>query len=472
MVAIVWFRYDLRIEDNPALVAAAASDLPVLPLYINDTSRLRLLGGASRWWLHHSILALTEELHDKYQITLALYQGDVIQIFQQLLQQVPIQAVHWNRRYDPVGMEIDSDIITLLAQKGATCHQYRGDALIPPDTIKTQTGGVFRVFTPYWHNCNTQLLNGYDLSIISAPQVVRPYNQHVGQTLASWQLLPTTPDWAEGLRQAWQPGSKSAINKLNEFCQDNLPSYQEQRNIPSVSMTSFLSPHLCFGELSSRQVWNKIHTQRYSIGRQTFLIELGWREFARYLLYHFPDMPTRPLRSNFISMPWEEPSTIQAWYEGRTGYPIVDAGMRQLWHTGWMHNRIRMVAASFLVKHLLLDWRLGERWFWDTLVDADLASNAMNWQWVAGCGTDAMPYFRIFSPMLQGLKFDPEGIYVKRWVPELRDLSANYIHAPWTASSIELLGAGITLGSSYPYPIVDHDAARKRALEAMRQLRS
>jgi deoxyribodipyrimidine photo-lyase len=477
---LLWFRDDLRLTDNPALVRAVESGAPVLPLYVLDDESpgIRSLGGASRWWLHHSLAALSKELASRG-ATLLLRHGPAERIVLDLAQHIGAQAVVWNRRYEKPAIDLDSRTKAELVARGIRAESSNAALLNEPWEVKGKTGDPLRVFSPYWR---AALARGEPPAPLPAPAAIRglPVNGLEGVELGSLGLLPTKPDWSAGFGPVWTPGEAGARERLATFLDRELKGYAEDRDRPDLDKTSRLSPHLRFGEIGARQIWHAVEgsaavgTSRGTAkDRQKFLAELGWREFSYHLLFHFPDLGTANFQPRFDAFPWATDSaSLTAWQRGRTGYPIVDAGMRQLWQTGWMHNRVRMIVASLLVKHLLIHWREGEDWFWDTLVDADPANNAASWQWVAGSGADAAPYFRIFNPILQGERFDPEGDYVRRFVPELARLPANVIHKPWTAEPAVLARAGVTLGRDYPRPIVDHDAARARALDAFGTLKS
>ena len=468
MISIVWFRKDLRLFDNPALFQAVAESTSVIPIFI-DEEKAYPLGGASKWWLHHSLSALSQSLNEK----LSFHKGRPLDILQKICHNTGATQVYWNRRYEPSAIEADKKIKSTLEENGIQVKTYNGHLLNEPWTIKNNQGDYFKVFTPYWKRCMAA-------STIPACLATPPLEKIIsveGGSLDTLSFLPTKPDWADGLRESWVPGESVAQERLLDFI-DNLSGYKDNRNRPDIPATSRLSPHLAWGEISVRQIWHMIHKaiesdQAPESDALNFLSEIGWREFSYHLLFHIPTLPTQPLQQKFITFPWHNnPEAFSLWSKGLTGYPIIDAGMRELWYTGYMHNRVRMIVASFLIKDLLIPWQDGEAWFWDTLVDADLANNSASWQWVAGCGADASPYFRIFNPVLQGEKFDPKGTYVRRWVPELANLSDDFIHHPWTASETKLLGAGIRLGHTYPHPIIDHDVARKRALALYKSLSS
>ena len=471
---LVWFRRDLRLGDNPALLSAAASGRPVIPVYVLDeTPGIRAPGAASLWWLDKSLARLSESL-DKMGSRLILLRGEAGPVIEALAAQTGAARLVWNRLYDPGLIARDAALKSRLKARGLSVESFNASLLSEPWTVKNKTGEPFKVFTPYWRTARTAL----DLSLLASvpPAFKAPDLWPASQSLSDWSLHPSQPDWSGGF-SIWTPGEVGARQSLSRFLDCGLKDYAEGRDIPSGKAFSRLSPHLHFGEISPRQVWAALD-QRVDAepgldrSAEKFRAELGWREFSHSLLFHNPELETQNFKPAFDAFPWrDDPAAFRAWRRGQTGYPMVDAGMRELWATGFMHNRVRMLAASFLVKHLLLDWRLGEAWFWDTLVDADRAANAASWQWVAGCGADAAPYFRIFSPMGQGEKFDAHGAYVRRWVPELARLPDALIHSPWTADPLILRAAGVTLGKDYPHPIIDHDHARKRALAALAETR-
>ncbi|HLH95671.1 MAG TPA: deoxyribodipyrimidine photo-lyase [Xanthobacteraceae bacterium] len=469
MTSIVWFRQDLRIQDNPALAAAAARG-PVIPVFILDeeaASEWRL-GGASRWWLHHSLTALRERLGG-----LALFRGPSTEVLRALVENVKPTAVYWNRCYEPYAITRDKHVKASLQKSGVDARSFNAGLLHEPWELSTAAGSPFKVYTPFWRASLAKPVSAPS----AAPTLDVAVPSALGDSLDEWRLLPTRPNWAEGWTQLWKPGEAGARVQLEDFMRNGLAYYAESRDRPDMRGTSRLSPHLHWGEVSPRQIWARIAFERENAsmqkGADKLLSELGWREFAHHLLYHFPTLPRENWRREFDSYPWKcGGDDLKAWQRGQTGYPIVDAGMRELWATGWTHNRVRMITASFLVKHLQIHWRHGEAWFWDTLVDADLANNASGWQWVAGSGADASPYFRMFNPIVQGEKFDPNGDYVRRWCPELAGLPKEFIHQPFNAPPEVLASAGIELTQNYPWPLVNHGAARKAALAGYARIRS
>ena len=474
---VVWFRRDLRVADNPALTAAVASGRPIVPLYILDdtpildeTSGLRAPGGASLWWLGRSLAQLAASL-ETLGSALVLRRGPAASVLVSLVRETGAAKVVWNRLYDPGVTDRDASLKAGLKADGVAVDSFNASLLSEPWTVRNKSGEPFKVFTPFWRAARASL----DLTPLHPPPAAlrAPLAWPASQRLATWGLQPTKPDWSGGF-SVWTPGEAGAHARLSDFLATGLARYAGDRDIPAAQAISRLSPHLHFGEISPRQVWAAVDeavdaAPELDRNAEKFRAELGWREFSHALLFHNPDLESRNFKPAYDAFPWrDDPAAFTAWTQGRTGYPMVDAGMRELWTTGFMHNRVRMLAASFLVKHLLIDWRLGEAWFWDTLLDADRANNAAGWQWVAGSGADAAPYFRIFSPMGQGEKFDADGRYVRRWVPELARLPDSVIHSPWTAEPLILRAAGVTLGNTYPHPIVDHRFARDQALEAFR----
>ena len=477
MPTVIWFRQDLRLADNPALTAALAGSDGIIPVYIHapEEENPWAPGGASRWWLHHSLLALRSELKIRGSNLILRRAADAGADLRRIAAETQATRIVWNRRYEPAVIARDARIKSELRRAGLRCESFNGTLLHEPWEIKTQTGGPYQVFTPFWR----QALSLADPAApLPAPySLTAPPRWPQTKTLAELDLLPRI-GWTSGLDATWKPGAQHSTRVLQHFLQASLGDYAAARDRPAIDGTSRLSPYLHTGEISPRQIWHivRAHARSNAIAGwrdSRFLTEIGWREFAHHLLYHFPETPLQPLRANFANFPWvEDSATLRAWQRGMTGYPIVDAGMRQLWQTGWMHNRVRMIVASFLVKDLRITWQEGARWFWDTLVDADLASNTLGWQWSAGCGADSAPYFRIFNPVSQSEKFDAAGDYVRRFVPEISSLSNDWIHAPWTAPASVLNDAGVTLGTTYPWPVVDHGAARKLALAALATLKN
>ena len=466
---IVWFRNDLRVEDNPALHAARETGAPVIPVYILDDDMPHAPGGASRWWLHHSLDALSAQLSG-LGAPLVLRRGGSETRLKALVEETGAGAVFWNRRYHAAHIETDKRLKSELSAAGLHVETFNGLLLREPWEVKTGSGGHYKVYSPFW-----RALRAMGPARPAAPPTPRklkgPDAAPSSEVLADWALLPENPDWAAEFSETWTPGAKGAHKRLKDFLSGPVDQYSDGRNRPDCEFTSRLSPHLAFGEIGPTQVWRETRAaiDKGAVGEANadkFLSEIAWREFSYNLLFHYGDLPDQPLRKEFAHYPWrDDKAGLRAWRKGETGYPIVDAGMRQLWRTGWMHNRVRMIVASFLIKDQLIPWQEGEAWFWDTLVDADLANNAASWQWVAGCGADAAPYFRIFNPVSQGQKFDPDGDYVRAFVPEIAGLPKKYIHAPWTAPEHILQEFGVTLGKTYPKPIVDHAEARRRALE-------
>ncbi|MCI5073813.1 deoxyribodipyrimidine photo-lyase [Oricola sp.] len=470
---IVWFRNDLRVADNRALDAAAESGRPVVPLFVlEDAEDAIPLGGAQRWWLHHSLAALSKSL-EELGAPLILRRGDPLAILKEIADETGADTVFWNRRYTPTLTKRDAEIKSDLRAAGWTVESHEGPLLHEPTRLKTGSGGPYRVYTPFWR--------AFSETPPPRPPLDAPDSliAHDGDTasdeLVDWSLLPTKPDWSGGIADEWTPGEDGAAERLERFLDEAIDGYGDARDCPDGETTSKLSPHLAFGEITPFQIWEATEERRGdapSSDMTKFRKELVWREFSWHLLVNFPDLPTANFNEDFDAFPWREPGEdLTAWQKGRTGYPIVDAGMRQLWQTGWMHNRVRMIVASFLIKHLLIDWRHGESWFRDTLVDADPASNAASWQWVAGSGADAAPYFRIFNPILQGEKFDPDGAYVRHFVPELEALPDKYLHKPWDAPESVLSKAGVKLGDTYPRPLVEHAGARERAMVAYKDMK-
>ncbi|WP_426690553.1 cryptochrome/photolyase family protein [Rhodanobacter ginsengiterrae] len=461
--ALVLFRRDLRLADNPAWSAACAEHAQVLPVYIrSDDDGRWSAGAASRWWLHHSLAALERDLHNAG-AGLQLHRGEPLEILRALIARSGASAVYWNRLYEPATIARDTQIKSALQGDGIAVHSHNAALWCEPWQIATQQGQPYKVFTPYWRNLRAQL---QVIEPLPAPCVPSWCELPGSLPLAALELLPRIA-WAAGLAASWQPGAAGARELLEIFADDAIGDYAHARDLPARHGTSRLSPHLHFGEISPRQIHFELDRRARAAGAkrrpdiEPYLRELGWREFAHHLLYHFPHTPTANFNPRFNDFPWAEAdqALLERWQQGRTGIPLVDAGMRELWHTGWMHNRVRMIVGSFLTKNLRQHWQHGARWFWDTLVDADLANNTLGWQWVAGCGADAAPYFRVFNPVTQAKKFDPDGTYLRRWLPELAEAPLNVLHEPW--KDPDLLQR-----SGYPAPMVELGPSRQQALDA------
>jgi deoxyribodipyrimidine photo-lyase len=465
---IMWFRQDLRLADNAAFAAAVKLG-PVICIYILDdeTPGKWWWGGASRWWLHNSLESLASDLA-KHETRLVLRRGPCDKVLGELLDEADAQALHFTRDYSPWSPALEQRVKAIAESRGVTCKRFGGFLLREPEDIRTGQDEPYKVYTPF---ARAHRAAGDLKRPRPAPADITTWADTLqSDALDDWQLLPSKPDWAKGFTAIWTPGEQGAQASLKTFISKHLADYAEGRDRPDLTMTSRLSPHLHWGEISPLQCWHAVTSAmakangRLDGAGEKFLSELLWREFSYHLISHWPDLPHKPFRAEFAAFPWHsDKKGLRAWQRGQTGYPIVDAGMRELWATGFMHNRVRMIAASFLIKDLLIDWREGERWFWNTLVDADIANNAASWQWVAGSGADAAPYFRIFNPVLQGEKFDPDGNYARRWIPEIAHLPNSVIHKPWQS------GDDVR---DYPKPIVDHGIARDRALEALRQIKT
>jgi deoxyribodipyrimidine photo-lyase len=479
-VTLVWFRHDLRLDDHPALAAAVARG-EIVPVFIwaPEEEAPWEPGGASRWWLHHSLERLAAALA-KAGAPLVIRRGPSLATLRSLAREFAATHVVWNRRYEPAVITRDTAIKKALTADGLHVESFNGGLLFEPVHVATKEGKPYQVFTPFWR---ALLAREEPAEPVAAPRKLVAAAPAGGKakaggkplTIDSLDLLPRI-DWAGGMREAWTPGERGGEKRLTAFLERALAGYGTERDRPDHEGTSGLSPHLHFGEISPRRVWHAVRgatggkpAAKITGSPEVYLRELGWREFASHLLYHFPHTTDAPLRADYARFPWaKDPVGLRAWQRGRTGFPIVDAGMRQLWATGWMHNRVRMIVASFLVKDLRITWLEGAKWFWDTLVDADLAANTLGWQWAAGCGADAAPYFRVFNPTTQGTKFDPDGAYVRRWVPEIGKLRSPDIHEPAEVEQADLARASVLLGRDYPEPIVDHAEARLRALEALK----
>jgi deoxyribodipyrimidine photo-lyase len=477
--ALVWLRRDLRLRDNAALARACASADQVIPVFIHapEEEAAWSPGAASRWWLHHSLAALDAALRAAGS-RLVIRSGPSLATLQTLIRETGATVVYFNRLYEPASLARDRAIEETLRAQGVETESFSGALLFEPWSLRTGSGTPFQVFTPFW---NAGQRRPPPQPPLGKPRNLRPPARlPKSHELNAVGLLPTL-SWADGFAPHWRPGEAGALARLKRFCADGLADYPRTRDLPAVDGVSRLSPHLHFGELTPRQVWYAVQTAadtRRSSGlaraAAAYLRQIGWREFAFHVLHHWCDTPEQPLRPAFAQFPWRKnyAELLQAWQRGQTGYPLIDAGMRELWASGWMHNRVRMVVASFLVKNLRIPWQEGARWFSDTLVDADLANNTLGWQWAAGCGADAAPYFRIFNPRLQGEKFDPDGVYVRRWLPELARVPRRYVHAPWTMPAAVQDDCGCMIERDYPAPVVDFATSRREALAAYGELKS
>lgn len=472
--ALVLFRTDRRVADNRALLAASESGAPVVAAFVLDEESpgIRPMGGAKRWWLHHSLAALSQRLK-QLGIELVLRRGPMAEVVRGLVAETGAEKVCWNRRYHPAEHRIDRDLKARLEAEGVEVADFGGFLLHEPDALRTKAGGPFKIYAPF---VRALFVGGETWRPVAAPKRLRPWGGGPrSDRLADWGLLPVKPNWASRFPEAWTPGEAAGLERLAAFVRDGVGRYAQARDLAGQNNSSKLSAHLAHGEITPAQVLRAVAEAGDvgAAGKEKFRRELAWRDFCYHSLFHTPDLATKPFNPLFERFPWRhEPGELRAWRRGQTGYPIVDAAMRELWTFGAMPNRLRLIAGSFLVKHLLVDWREGEAWFWDTLVDADPANNAYNWQWIAGSGPDPAPYFRIFNPITQGRKFDPEGDHIRRHVPELAKLGGGIVHTPWEAAEAELQASGVTLGVTYPFRIVDHAQARERALSASREARA
>lgn len=463
---IVWFRKDLRLEDNAAWAAALTRAAPIIPLFIHAPEEEEdwAPGAASNWWLHHALEDLERSLlHEG--LRLIIQKGASRELLEKLVRATGADAVFWNRRYEPAIIRRDTSVKHSLRADGIEARSFNSALLFEPWQVETQTGGPYRVYTPF-SRAVLSLEQPHPIAATTTKPSA-PSRWPESLPLEHLNLLPSL-GWDHGIKKAWKPTRAEGLKRLTDFLAGPVRDYIEDRNFPAQDGTSRLSPYLHFGQIGPREVLEQTRQSLPGDGPDTFIKEILWREFAHHVLYHFPGTTDYPLQENFQRFPWRRDRvTLQAWQKGQTGYPMVDAGLRQLWETGWMHNRVRMIVGSFLVKHLLHSWQEGAAWFWDTLVDADLANNTLGWQWAGGCGADAAPYFRIFNPITQGRKFDPDGTYVRRFIPELSQLPNKFIHCPWEAPPDVLRRAGLALGNHYPEPIIDHKAGRERALAAL-----
>jgi deoxyribodipyrimidine photo-lyase len=477
MSTLLWFRQDLRVADNPALNHAIEFGAPIVPVFIfaPEEEGAWRPGGASQWWLHHSLSRLDADLRRLGSRLIVRRADNSLEALEELARDSDATQVLWNRRYEPASVERDRRIKSALSETGLNPRSFNGALLHEPWEVKSRSNQPFQVFSAFWRHCLS--LPDPQPPLVPPAALIPPSRWPASLDLEALNLLPSI-NWSDGIAATWAPGSDGAQAALRQFLKDAVEDYETARDRPAIPGTSRLSPHLHFGEISPREVWHSVRGAALARGRHLswrdsqFVTELGWREFAHHSIYHYPSLPEEPWNARFKGFPWQDnPVALRAWQRGMTGYPIVDAGMRQLWNSGWMHNRVRMIAASFLVKDLMINWTEGARWFWDTLVDADLANNSLGWQWVAGCGADAAPYFRIFNPVLQATRFDPDGTYVRDWVPELAHMPREWIHQPWAAPTDVLNQAGVRLGIEYPRRLVDHDKARLTALSALAALK-
>lgn len=468
-VSIFWFRQDLRLSDNPGLVEACKVGA-LIPIYIYDEAGAGAfkMGASSKLWLYHSLVSLNKSLEGK----LSVYKGQSKRVILSLVEKYKINHVFWNRCYEPWRVRDDKEIKKVLKERGVDCESLNGSLLWEPWEVLKNDGTPYRVYTPFYRN-------GCLRSAVPRRPLNKPRNMDLiynpdSVKISALNLRPSKK-WVKKIEDQWSIGEVEAVKKMKNFVNNSVSNYKKERDYPGASGASRLSPHLHFGELSPNQIWHSVYSRKKSSSlnksEDCFLSEIGWREFSYYLLYHFPNIPSRNFQEKFNAFPWRKNSrVVELWQKGETGYPIVDAGMRELWQTGYMHNRVRMIVASFLVKNLLQHWHLGRDWFWECLLDADLANNSASWQWVAGSGADAAPYFRIFNPVTQAEKFDSEGAYIRKFVPELSKMPNKYLFKPWETPSDVLDQAGVVLGETYPMPIVDLKDSREEALAAYKEL--
>lgn len=475
--AIVWFRQDLRLDDNPALHAAVDSGSPVIPVYIwsPDEEGKWCPGSASRYWLYHALKNMNNDLQEKNS-GLILLHGPCLEALQILIRKTGANKIYWNRCYEPFAIKRDKRIKSMMREQGIEVNSFNSHLLYEPHAIRNKQGGPFKVYTPFWKHY--QALD-MPFPVKTPERIISPGRWPESVHINEFGFFPEIK-WYETINKTWKISCQGADERISTFIKSHVHGYSQTRDYPASEGVSHISPYLHFGQISVRRIWHRLLEHERKQGRMTpgkavitYMKQLVWREFAYHLLYHFPQSANQPLYEKYKRFPWQNNRKfLKVWQQGKTGFPVVDAGMRELWQTGWMHNRVRMIVASFLTKDLLIHWRQGARWFWDTLVDADLANNTLGWQWVAGCGADAAPYYRIFNPVTQGERFDPEGEYVRQWLPELSGLDNKYVHKPWQASDSILSNAGIKLGNTYPYPIVDHAEARKLALSYYQRIKN
>lgn len=480
---LIWLRRDLRLRDHLPLTKAVENGAPIIPVYILDRTspEIEKPGAASLWWLHHSLSALQKAYREKG-VKLILRRGPAVEVLGELCKKTEAGALFFQRSILPGEETLEQNIAEFCERNEIDCRRFRGETLFDPGKIRTGSDTPYKVFTPFWKSCLEEPEPGDPLPIPRTIPAAK--NDPESDKLEDWELLPKRPNWAKGFEELWQPGKEGAgevgagevgaRRSLTRFLKSHVSDYKKMRDYPSVEGTSRLSPHLHYGEISIRDCWHQTKAEHIADkGAEAFLRELGWREFCYHLLHHWPEMEEQPFRPEYAAYPWaKNKAQLEAWQKGKTGFPIIDAAMRQLWQTGWMHNRLRMLVGSFLVKNLMIHWHEGRDWFWDTLVDADIANNSAGWQWIAGSGADAAPYFRIFNPVTQSEKFDKEGEFIRRYVPELKDLPAKHIHAPYDAPAEILEQAGITLGNTYPKPIVDLKTTRQAALDGYEKVKA
>lgn len=470
---LIWLRRDLRLRDHLPLTKAVEKGNPVMPVYIHDRTspEIEKPGAASLWWLHHSLSALQKAYQDKG-IKLILRRGPAAEVLSELSKEVEAGAIYFHRSILPGEEALEQSVADFCEQGAIECRRFRGETLFEPGDIRTGSDTAYKVFTPFWKACLEDPEPGEPLSIPHTIPLPDSYPE--SDKLEDWELNPKRPNWAKGFVDHWQPGEEGARQSLTRFLKSHVSDYKKMRDYPAEDGTSRLSPHLHYGEISIRDCWHQTKAaHKGDKGAEAYLRELGWREFCYHLLHHWPEMEVEPFRPEFAAYPWKKNADqLKAWQKGETGYPIIDAAMRQLWQTGWMHNRLRMLVGSFLVKNMMIHWHEGRDWFWDTLVDADIANNSAGWQWITGSGADAAPYFRIFNPVTQSEKFDKEGEFIRRYVPELKDLPTQHIHAPYDAPEEVLEKAGIKLGKTYPHPIANLKSTRQAALKAYEQVKA
>ncbi len=467
--SLVLFDCDLRIKDNPALFNACKNHQNVALLYVLDEKNKRPLGGASKWFLHHILKSFADLLHHKLNLKLVCKKGDVLKIIEEISEKSSIEAIYLNSSFEPNNIKLNEKIKSLAEKKSIIFNIFDAQTIFNPNQIKNGSGTYFKVFTPFWKEC---LKNSDKISESLPEPSFGNINYDLKIESDNLDLLPKI-NWANSFNGLWQFDYDKIIDNLNNFISKKVTDYKESRNFPALDSTSKMSPYLHFGVISSKLLFLDLIKRERNEGLTHFISEVGWREFSHHLLFHFPEFPEKNFRPEFNNFPWQENKVaLKKWQRGQTGFPIVDAGMRELWYTGFMHNRVRMIVASFLIKDLLIDWREGEKWFWDCLVDANLANNTASWQWVAGSGADAAPYFRIFNPSLQSEKFDPEGAYIRKWVPEISKLPNKFLHSPWLADRKTLEYYGVELGKNYPQPMISHDSARDMALAIFKTLKN